>query len=221
MPYAKLSITVPEDVWLSELSQEFPAVRFRVLAATANDETGVARLELSGPNVGAVCEQMESYDAVTNMIVSARESERRRLQVETTVPVLMNAVQTAGVPLDLPVEIEDGVFELETTVPQEKLSRLGETLDSLGISYTVERIQQETESEEPLLTDRQEWLLREAIERGYYDTPRRITLVELAEQAGIAKSTCSEILHRAEGQVLKEFLEDERQGRSEVSITAD
>jgi predicted DNA binding protein len=137
------------------------------------------------------------------------------------VPVLLNAIQTAGIPLDFPLELSDGVLELETTVPQAKLSTLGDTLDSFGISYTVERIQQETESEEPLLTDRQEWLLQEAVEQGYYDTPRRITLVELAEEAGIAKSTCSEILHRAEGQVLKEFLDGDADQHPRLSVTAD
>ena len=64
------------------------------------------------------------------------------------------AIQTAGIPLNFPIELGDGVLKLETTVPQAKLSTLGETVDSLDISYTVERIQQETESEEPLLTDR-------------------------------------------------------------------
>lgn len=36
------------------------------------------------------------------------------------------------------------------------------------------------------------------IERGYYDTPRRCTLTELADELDLAKSTCSERLHRAE-----------------------
>ncbi|WP_336328266.1 helix-turn-helix domain-containing protein [Halovenus sp. HT40] len=221
MPYAHLSITVPEDVWLSELSQEYPQIRFRIHAATANDETGVARLELLGADVEAVCEQLETYEAVTGVVVTDRDPQRCRLQIETTVPVLLNAIQTAGIPLDFPLELSDGVLELETTVPQAKLSTLGDTLDSFGISYTVERIQQETESEEPLLTDRQEWLLQEAVEQGYYDTPRRITLVELAEEAGIAKSTCSEILHRAEGQVLKEFLDGDADQHPRLSVTAD
>jgi hypothetical protein len=48
----------------------------------------------------------------------------------------------------------------------------------------------------------------EAIDRGYYDTPRQTTLVELADDVGIAKSTCSEILHRVEERVMKEYRRD-------------
>ncbi|WP_436900811.1 helix-turn-helix domain-containing protein [Halovenus halobia] len=220
MPYAKLEVTVPENIWISELSQDYPATRFRILAATADDERGVARLEIIGPVAGQVCEQIEQYETVTELSVFEQEANRRRVQVETTVPVLLNAIQTAGIPLDLPVEVDNGTLTLETTLSQKKLSTLGETLDNFGIKYTVERIQQETESES-LLTERQEGLLREAIERGYYDTPRRITLVELAEEVGIAKSTCSEILHRAEGQVLKQFLGGDCEHQPDISITAD
>lgn len=221
MSYAHLSITVPEDVWISELSQEYPRIRFRILAATAGEETGVARLELLGANAETACEQLDSYDAVTNVVVTDRQPQRRCLQVETTMPVLLNAIQTARIPLEFPVELSDGILSLEATIPPEKLSALGETLDSFGISYTVERIQQEAQPEESLLTDRQEWLLREAIDRGYYDTPRQITLVELAEEASIAKSTCSEILHRAEGRVLKEFFGGDTEQESPISVTAD
>lgn len=220
MPHAKLVITVPEDVWISDLSRSYPETRFRVLAATANDATGSARIEILGTDPEGVCEEMAAYETVTGLTVFEDEPERRRVQVETTVPVVVNALQAAGIPLDLPVEIADGELELETTVPREKLSTLGEAFDQFGIAYTVERIRQQSESDS-LLTERQQWLLREAVERGYYDTPRRITLVELAEEVGVAKSTCSEILHRAEGQVLKRFLDGDCEHQPDVSIHAD
>jgi len=220
MPYAKLAITVPSDVWISELSREYPDVSFRVLAATANSAKGFARIRIIGTDAAEVCEKIQSCETVTELTVLEAEAGRRRVQLETTVPVVLNAVQTAGIPLDLPVEISNGKLELETTVPQERLSLLGETLDTFGVPYSVECIQQETDSES-LLTERQERLLAEAIERGYYDTPRRITLVELAGEVGIAKSTCSEVLHRVEGQVLKQFLDSECEHRPDVSIQAD
>jgi len=220
MTYAKLTITIPDGVWINELTRQYPETRFRVLGATANDAKGFARIELVGDRTESICEQMESYQTVTDLTVFEAEPRRRRIQVETTVPVLLNAIQAAGIPLDLPVEIMDGELELEITVPQEKLSTLGDTLDQFDISYTVECIQQDTDSES-LLTERQQWLVREAIDRGYYDTPRRITLVELAEEVGIAKSTCSEILHRVEGQVLKQFLDGDCEHQPDISIHAD
>lgn len=220
MPYAQLAVTIPDDLWISELSRTYPDTRFRVLAATANDAKGVARIEVIGRSAGDVCDRIESYETVTELLLLEREPDRRRIQIETTVPVLLNAIQAAGVPLDLPVEITNGELDLEVRLPQDKLSKLGDTLDQFGISYTLECVHQETESE-TLLTDRQQWLLREAFERGYYDTPRQISLVELAEEVDIAKSTCSEILHRAEGQVLERFLTGDCEHQPDISIHAD
>ncbi|MFB6195268.1 MAG: helix-turn-helix domain-containing protein [Haloplanus sp.] len=220
MPYAKLTITVPDAVWISELSRAHPDTRFRVLAATATPEAGVARMEILGNDPDAVCDEIRAYDSVTDLTVFETGSESTRIQVETTVPLLLTSLQESGVPLEMPFDVSDGEMTLEVTVPQRTLSDLGWTLEEFGIQYTVERIQQEVESDS-LLTDRQQWVLDEAIERGYYDTPRGITLVDLAADLDIAKSTCSEILHRAEGRVLKEYRSGEHDACPDVVVTPD
>jgi len=220
MPYAKLTVTIPDSVWISELSRSYPDTRFRVLAATANTATGVARLEILGEDPQAVCGEIRGYDSVTDLAVFETEAGMCRVQVETTVPLLLTSLQDSGVPLEMPFEVRDGEMALEATIPQETLSELGEALDKFGIQYTVERIQQEVESD-PLLTDRQEWVLDEAIDRGYYDTPRRTTLVELAEDLDMAKSTCSEILHRAEERVVKEYRTKGRNIPPDIVATSD
>lgn len=220
MPYAKLTITIPQTVWIGTISRAYPEVRFRMLAATANESKGFARVEIIGASAAEVCDEIETYDSVTDLTVIGEGTHRRRIQLESTVPVLLTALQDAGVPLQLPVDITEGELTLETTIPRQQLSALGEKLDQLDITYEVEQIQSEATTES-LLTDRQRWLLHEAIEEGYYDTPRRITLVELAEEVDIAKSTCSEILHRAEEQVLKRFISGECEHSPDIPIRAD
>ncbi|WP_231185036.1 helix-turn-helix domain-containing protein [Haladaptatus sp. DYF46] len=37
------------------------------------------------------------------------------------------------------------------------------------------------------------------MEKGYYDTPRRCSLTELAGELDVSKSTLSVVLHRAKG----------------------
>lgn len=220
MPYAKLRITVPEMVWISDVSQQHPDVRFRVLAATANDDAGVAEMELVGPEAQQVCSEIRNYDTVTDVEIFESGPDRHRIEVETTLPVLLSSIQSSGVPLTTPFEVTDGEMILEEQIPQERLSKLGEALDEFGISYAVEEVRQHVKSE-ALLTDRQHWLLEEAIERGYYDTPRRTTLTDLAGELDIAASTCSEVLHRAEERVLKRFLREERPASNPVPIHAD
>ncbi len=191
-------------------SRAHPDTRFRVLATTtATDNSGVARLELLGPDPSAVCEQLRRYDPVTDLTILERTPEPVRVQLETNIPLLLTAIEGSGIPLETPFEIQDGRMTLEATVPQRQLSNLGEQLEAFGIPFTIEQIKQDAESED-LLTDRQCWLLQEAVDRGYYDTPRRITLTELADALDLAVSTCSEVLHRAEGSVLKRHVEQAR-----------
>jgi predicted DNA binding protein len=56
------------------------------------------------------------------------------------------------------------------------------------------------------LTKRQETVLREALGRGYYDFPRRITGAQLASRLGLAPSTLSEILQRSERKLVEFYL---------------
>lgn len=220
MPYAKLSITVPETVWISDVSQEHPEVQFRVLAATANDDAGVAEMELVGPETESLCDDIRDYDTVDHVTVFESRPGRHRIEVETTVPLLLSSIQASGVPLTTPFAVTDGEMILEEQVPQQRLSKLGETFDEFGIQYSVEEIRQDVESE-TLLTNRQRWLLEEAIDRGYYDTPRRTTLTDLADELDMAASTCSEVLHRAEERVLKQFLREDRPASARTLVHAD
>lgn len=220
MPYAKLSITVPDSVWTGELSRTHAETRFRVLAATANESTGVARLTLIGPDPKSVCERIHEYDSVTDLSVFETSPNRYEIQVETTVPLLLTPLQASGVPIETPFEVNDGEMLLETTIQQHRLSELDEQLEAFGIFFSVEQIKQEMESND-LLIDRQRGVLYDAIDRGYYDTPRRITLTELADELNMAASTCSEVIYRAEGQVLKKHVRTAREAQHQVSASAD
>jgi hypothetical protein len=93
------------------------------------------------------------------------------------------------------------------TATRDRLSALGDQLRELGLEFDVESVTQRVETDR-LLTDRQATLVETAVEAGYYDTPRSCTLTDLAERAGIAKSTASETLHRAEGKIVKQFVGD-------------
>ncbi|MHA1341426.1 MAG: helix-turn-helix domain-containing protein [Promethearchaeota archaeon] len=53
-----------------------------------------------------------------------------------------------------------------------------------------------------LLTARQLEIYLKAKEAGYYDSPRKITLTELAEKIGMAKSSISSILQRIHKKLL-------------------
>jgi len=209
MPRATLVIAMPEAVWIGDLSRRYPAARFRILAAIpkGEQEAGAGLLEVTASDLDAVLSDLAAYDAITEVSTLQRHDDRGLVQFETTMPLLLLPIQSSGVPLEMPFDIVDGEATWEITAPSDRISALGDQLRAFGIQFSVAAITQEFEPER-LLTDRQRRVVAAAVERGYYETPRRCSLTELAEALDIAKSTCSEILHRAEGAIITRFVAD-------------
>ena len=207
MPRAELAITIPESVWIGELSREYPAATFEILTVFPQAEGGVALAEITGPDTGTVVSTMESYEEVRTIDLLQRSEDAALVQFETSEPVLLLPVRNAGTPLELPFTVSDGRVNWEVRAPRSRLSRLADQLREFGIQFDVLSVHQELETNQ-LLTVKQQELLHTAVESGYYDTPRDCTLTELADIVGIAKSTCRETLHRAEEKVIKQFVEE-------------
>ena len=89
------------------------------------------------------------------------------------------------------------------------ISELGDQLQTDGFGFEVAYIRSDHDVSE-VLTDRQAEVLFTAVEHGYYRSPRQCTLTEVAEVLGIAKSTCSGTLQRAEEAVIEYFCLQQR-----------
>lgn len=209
MPRATLQVHFPAAVWIGELTREHPDAQFRILAATPQEEAGVALVEITSEEVGRVVAAMAKYDEVTSIEVLEEQAGYQLVQFETVLPLLLEAAQEAGVPITLPLTLQNGRGTWEVTASPDRLSELGSALELFGLTFSVESIYQEV-GVDRLLTEDQWNLLETAIEMGYYDTPRACTQYELADAVGVARSTCSEMLHRAESQIISRFVADER-----------
>ncbi|SDX91669.1 helix-turn-helix domain-containing protein [Halobellus clavatus] len=205
MPRATLLLDLPDQVWISSLSRQFPAAEFTVLAAMPSGDAGVGLVEISATDIEPIVAAFDEYESVFSVTVLEAQADRSLVQFETTEPLLLRTLSEAGIPLELPITIADGEVSVEVTAPRERLSELGTLLEQFGVPFDLVSVTQSVDTQS-LLTAEQYELLETAIERGYYDTPRTSTLTELADAVGLAKSTTSEKLHRAEGKVIKEFV---------------
>lgn len=208
MTHAELTVTLPDGTWVKDVSTAHPDASFRVLAALPGGDAGFGLVEIAASDPRPILSDMEDHDAITRLELLQAGEERAMVQFETTQPLLMFSARESRMPIELPLEIADGTTTLELTASRDRLSELGRQFDTFGLEYDVEYVSPRVESER-LLTDRQRELITTAIEMGYYDTPREASMTELAEALDIAKSTCSETLHRAEEKVIKRFADSE------------
>ncbi|PCR90746.1 helix-turn-helix domain-containing protein [Natrinema ejinorense] len=207
MAQATLTLTMPEEIWIQQISTEYPAATFRVLAAVPGTESGFALVRISGPAVPEVIEAMNDHPQLTEITLAQWSDNEATVHFETTVPLLMFSSRESGMPIELPVEIQDGEASIEVTGSRERLAELAEQLEHFGLQYRIEHVRERLH-ESQLLSERQLEVVAAAVDEGYYDTPRRCSLTDLAGHLDIAKSTCSETLHRAEEAIIKRFVED-------------
>jgi predicted DNA binding protein len=78
-------------------------------------------------------------------------------------------------------------------------------ITSKGLDIEIIRIAQTSERSQ--VTRKQEMVVRAALERGYFDYPRRITLEELAKVCNTSLSTVTETLKRGEKNILRHYFE--------------
>lgn len=207
MAQATLSLTMPEDVWIQQISTDYPEATFRVLAAVPGSESGFALVRIAGPVVPEVVDAMNDHPQLTEITLAQWSDNEATVHFETTAPLLLFSSRESGMPIELPVEIQDGEASIEVTGSRERLAELAEQLEHFGLQYRIEHVRERLH-ESQLLSERQLEVVAAAVDEGYYDTPRRSSLTELADHLDIAKSTCSETLHRAEEAIIKRFVED-------------
>lgn len=204
MVRASLTLTIPQRTWIGNVSRQYPEARFQVRSAQSCNGIGIGFVELVASDPTEVSEEIARYDAVHTVEVFQQSDGRALVQIEADEPILLRLLDRTGVPVEMPFEIIDGEVRWELTTTRTRLSTLASELEQSDLRYMVEHIWDSAQFGH-VLTDRQQEVIRTALDRGYYDSPRECTQEDLATELDMAKSTCSEILHRAEEQIIKQF----------------
>jgi predicted DNA binding protein len=104
----------------------------------------------------------------------------------------------------------DGWYVTLTFPTREDLSRAYEAWETNDWRIDVDRIAADAEAftETIGLTDEQHQAMERAVELGYYDIPRRITLEELAAELDISHQALSERLRRANRHLIIDTVHD-------------
>ncbi|MBP1357139.1 MAG: helix-turn-helix domain-containing protein [Sulfolobus sp.] len=87
-----------------------------------------------------------------------------------------------------------------------ELRSLLRKLNSLNFRFKVMKVVKL--KSDSVLTAKQEQIIKYAIESGYYEFPRKITLKELAKRLNISPSNLAEILRRAEKNILEVYIRE-------------
>jgi len=208
VPSAEFTVELPENLWVGDISHRHPGTLLRVLSVMPIETGGYGLLEIETGEATEIIDEFDARKEVNTVHVLQQTEHEAVVQFETTDPPLLLSLQRAQIPIEPPVEIQDGAVHLTFSAPHDRISTFADQLEMLGLPFTLERIYR-VRGGDHLLTDSQRDLLFKAIDSGYYDTPRTCTLTELADTLEMAPSTVSETLHRAEGAVIKSYADSQ------------
>ncbi|WP_129116219.1 helix-turn-helix domain-containing protein [Halegenticoccus tardaugens] len=193
------------DGWLAEISAAFPEAEFRILATQLRDEGALGILEVRTREGNEVVERFDQTAEVDSFEMLHIDDQMVLLRFLTNSSRAYDPLFKSKSTSLYPTILQDGWFTVRLVASRERLAKYVAELAAADIPYQVLSVTQSNDVGE-ILTERQWKFVTEAVERGYYDTPRGCTLSELAEVLSIHKSAASRLRHRAECRIVKAFV---------------
>jgi DNA-binding CsgD family transcriptional regulator len=200
MGFAVIEIGIPRSLWMSEISRRYPGSTFTVLSCFPLGMTEClicVRVEGDHGIIG----EIESHPSVAGVSTLFSSEEKCVLVVKTRFALPLFVLLKSELIVQPPVHIRNGTARLNLVHSPGRLKVFTLLMKMLGLPFKLVKVT--TRYEEERLTKRQKEILEHAIRHGYYDTPRKTTIRELARKLNISKSTLSEILRTIENKMIK------------------
>jgi predicted DNA binding protein len=202
---ARFRIQLPDHLWVSELSRQFPQSEFKLLSGFRLDDRALELGEVVTDTPADVVETMQAHPAIESYELLESDSGRVLGKYETKQTDLYEFAEIATRTIEFPISVRRGWYTFDLTGTREDLDELRAVLDGSPLSYELESLVSKTETDS-LLTERQREVIEAAARMGYFTVPRECTLAELAESLDVDKSTASTVLRRAQQRLVEWFL---------------
>jgi predicted DNA binding protein len=200
----RLRVALPNSSWMGRLTGTHLDVRIEVLdrlPLPSKRMLTVVRLhESSRPDWSAVIRRFPGVNHVQRL---DRGSGIGIYRVTARAPTYLSLFQRLRITRRYPFWVENGIANWIVTGSNTQIRRLIAGLKTRVPSVLVQEIRPVYRDRVPKgLTPRQGQFFQTAIEQGYYEVPRGVTLTSLANQLQISKATLSKTLAIAEQKLL-------------------
>jgi hypothetical protein len=188
------------------------AERVEVLGHLAVNSEGVTQLVEIKMREGHSVDEISNFDSFKVLEQHEEDSDGVLVSLLCTHPLAVSAIEMSNIHVQPPygIDAERGM-ELRLSGHSKSISRFLALLKMIlpPDKISVQSLRgEEKKGWSKTLTNRQCEVLSHAVRRGYYKLDCDITLRELAEELGMARSTLGEHLQRAEQEIMKEVVED-------------
>ena len=203
---AVLEVNIPGG-WVHDISVNFD-VPVRILDCIPFGDKGArsfVELECDDPEMQqAISRAIEKHPDVCKWESSITEEGRMRGIALLTKCRACKAIVSSDCYLRSAKTKGGGLVEWQVIAARE--SALVQVIAELKQSgCSIKLLSKKNLDDTNFVTKRQEMAILNALEKGYYDYPRRVGLQDLAKSFGVTASTMGEILQRGERNIIREY----------------
>ncbi|MFX0026200.1 MAG: helix-turn-helix domain-containing protein [Candidatus Hermodarchaeota archaeon] len=199
---ARIKIKFPQELWISDIFNNFKDVRMEIeyfLPYDLEKSIGNAIIEIMHYNIDSLIEKVKTHASVFEFGILEKQETKVRINVKTKDPYLLYAVIQCGVLVNFPVRVKEGYAYWRLISSRERIDKLLTLFEKKNISYELLRIGKapyNLNDDRHKLSLEESKVLDEAINSGFFEIPRKISLEELANKLGKSKSALSVMLRK-------------------------
>lgn len=206
MVKARLEITPPASEWFVQISAERSEDELTLLTLYDQGSQFWGIFEVETTDLSALLAMLDEIDSITEYKLIHTADEFAVIEYSVTESLVYSATIDSGTLPPASVTIRNGVMDAEITMAHDRLSGMIESIEAVGASCEILSLSA-IGGTAGLLTTAQQHFVVEAVRHGYYDTPRRCTLTELAATMEVTPAATSTMAHRAEERIVKEYVQ--------------
>lgn len=199
---ARIRIKFPEQLWISEISKKYTDVKIDILNFLPYDfekSVGNAIIEIIHYKIEQIIEEIKNHPSIFEFSILEREENRVKFNVKTKDPYLLYGVIKCGVLINFPVRVREGYGVWKIISTRKRIDDLLTLFEEKDINFSLLRIGNSPynlDDDKNKLSFQESEILNKAINLGFFEVPRKISLEELANQLGKSKSTLSVMLRK-------------------------
>lgn len=199
---ARVKIKFPDELWISDIFRKFPDIKMEILNFLPYDlekSIGNSIIEIFYYDVNSIINEIKNHASVFEFSVIEQENNRIKINVKTKDPYLLYGVIKYGILVDFPVKVRDGNAYWRLISTRDRIDKLLTLFEHKNIDFTLLRIGKapyNLDDSKARLSLEESKVLAKAIDSGFFEVPRKISLENLANELGKSKSSLSVMLRK-------------------------
>lgn len=202
---ARFRTTLPEDMWISQVSTTFPDATFRLLTGAPTEDRVIEIGEIRADDPAGIEDVVQDHPDIVVYDRLHADDDCIVCRYEALEQRLYTFLGASSLPPEFPVLVGDGTMEFDVTGTRDQFDAIDAALAQSDSEYDLLSVVH-TEEQDSLLTERQRECLLVALRMGYFEVPRHCTLEDVASELGVNKSSVSDTIRRGAGNIVRWFL---------------